>query len=230
MKQRHQHFRFIPLSSVPTLVGHDLTAISTSFGNKKLHHFETKSHTWSLLVWQTLLSAQGNVQISRSNSGTKQSTFASTLFSANKIRCAGRSRKLLDVCWLTNSPPPLCESRGLSQLDANIVGSEISACLDDFINQNASLQRRNKFNDISTDSFLKYAIYIYCKSCPKKNLIVNCLSFPMMQNIFRDLQKGCMGTGQGQILEATAKIAHTLLEKKSAGFRSILDHWIIRDH
>ena len=127
VKQRHQHFRFIPLSSVPTLVGHDLTAISASFGNKKLHHFETKSHTWSLLVWQTLLSAQGNVQISRSNSGTKQSTFASTLFSANKIRCArhaaGRSRKLLDVCWLTNSPPSLCESRGLSQLDANIVGS-----------------------------------------------------------------------------------------------------------
>ena len=37
----------------------------------------------------------------------------------------------------------------------------------------------------------------------------------MMQNIFRDLESGHMETGQGQILEATVKIAHTLLARKN---------------
>ena len=47
------------------------------------------------------------------------------------------------------------------------------------------------------------------------SLIVCWLSFPMMQNIFRDLESGHMETGQGQILEATVKIAHTLLARKN---------------
>ena len=101
----------ITLSLLPTLVGHDLTVISISFGNKKLQHFETKSHTWSLLVWQTLLSARKCSNLSL------QLCFNTS--SANKIRCARhaarRSGKLLDVCWFTNSPPclpPLYESGG----------------------------------------------------------------------------------------------------------------------
>ena len=57
----------------------------------------------------------------------------------------------------------------------------------------------------------------------------------MMQCIFRDLESGHMETGQGQILEATVKIAHTLLARKNMQpvfrcFPSMLDHWIIRDH
>jgi len=50
----------------------------------------------------------------------------------------------------------------------------------------------------------------------------------MMQNISRDLEGGHMGTGQGQILEATVKIAHTLLARKTCSRFSLhvgsLDH------
>ena len=71
-------------------------------------------------------------------------------------------------------------------------------------------------------------IYNVRSSCPKEHNIICCLSFPMMQNIFRDLEGGHMGTGQGQILEATVKIAHTLLARKTCSRFSLhvgsLDH------
>ena len=203
---------FITLSLLPTLVGHDLTVITISFGNKKFQHCETKSHTWSLLVWQTLLSARKCSNLSL------QLCFNTS--SANKIRCARhaarRSGKLSDVCWFTNSPPcppPLCESGG-SFTTRSKYSLLVDFCLSWWLHQSECFFAKK-------DIYWRLMKILY-------SLIVCCLSFSMMQNIFRDLEGGHMGTGQGQILEATVKIAHTLLARKTCSRFSLhvgsLDH------